>query len=97
MSGGNTFVFAKITPKPGHLELVKNGLMEILEPTRNEEGCLQFELHVSECGGLICIYEEWTSKVALGNHHQEVHTKKAAQKIGEALAAPTEVTVMKKV
>jgi len=96
MSDSNTFVFAKITPKKEHFEQAKDELLGILEATRNEDGCIQFDLFMSDCGRYIHIFEEWQSKAALDNHHQEEHTQLVAQKFEHWLAAPTEVTLMEK-
>lgn len=96
MSKNNPFVFAKIKPKDEFFESAKNELLGMLEATRNEAGCIQFDLFTSDCGRYICLYEEWETEAALNNHHQEEHTKLVAQKFEHWLAAPTEVTLMKK-
>ncbi|UIP29877.1 putative quinol monooxygenase [Photobacterium sp. TLY01] len=90
------FVIAKITPKTEYFEQAKGELLGMLEATRNEVGCIQFELHESDCGRYIYLYEEWKNKAALENHHQEQHTQSVAQKFENWLAAPTEVAFMTK-
>ncbi|WP_217475244.1 putative quinol monooxygenase [Stutzerimonas stutzeri] len=96
MSVDKPCIFAKITPKAEFFESAKNELLGMLGATRNEAGCIQFELHCSECKSYIYLYEEWESKAALENHHQEGHTQLVAQKFKDWLAAPTEVTFMNK-
>ncbi|GAB6260843.1 antibiotic biosynthesis monooxygenase [Photobacterium sp. CCB-ST2H9] len=96
MSTENTFVFAKITPHETFFESAKRALLGMLDATRQEPGCIRFDIHTSECGRYIYLYEEWISKNALENHHQEAHTQAVAQKFTQWLAAPTEVSRMKK-
>ena len=38
-------IVARIEAKSDQIELVKNALIKLIEPTRNEEGCLQYDLH----------------------------------------------------
>ena len=96
MEKSNVCVFAKINPKSEFFESSKNELMGMLEATRNETGCLQFDLHISECGRYIFLYEEWGNKASLENHHLEKHTKSVASKLENWLVAPNEVTIMHK-
>lgn len=38
-------VIAKVTATPDQIEAVKTGLLTVIEPTRQEEGCLSYDLH----------------------------------------------------
>ncbi|CAK1835725.1 ABM domain-containing protein [Vibrio crassostreae] len=96
MSDKHLFVMAKITPKQEYFESAKTELLGMLEATRSELGCIQFELHASECGCYIYLYEEWKNKVDLHSHHQESYTQDVAKKFEDWLAAPTEVSLMNK-
>ncbi len=96
MDNINIFVFATISPKSEYVRAAKNELIKMLPVTRDEKGCIQFEIHESENGNLIHLYEEWTSKNALENHHHEPHTKRVAKKFEDWLSAPTTVSIMKK-
>src|SRR5689334_15311839 len=40
-------VVAELVAKPGMEEDLRRELMKIVEPTRNEDGCIQYDLHVS--------------------------------------------------
>lgn len=92
----NIFVFATIRPKGEHAHAAQNALLGMQPETLNEKGCVQFEIHESEDGTLIHLYEEWTSKEALNKHHQEPHTKKVAKDFESWLSGPTTVSIMKK-
>ncbi|KJY83986.1 hypothetical protein TW81_06590 [Vibrio galatheae] len=96
MSNDHLFVMAKITPHIEYFECAKNELFGMLSATRDEVGCIQFELHVSECGRYIYLYEEWVNQKALENHHQEKHTQAVANKLKDWLAVPTQVSRMSK-
>lgn len=42
------YLLAEIQAKPGKEQIVKQALLQLLEPTRQEEGCQQYELFVDE-------------------------------------------------
>jgi len=38
-------IVARITAKEGHRDLVKEELLKLIEVTRQEEGCINYDLH----------------------------------------------------
>ena len=76
MSKPYVTVVAEITAKPGCEEELKNVLLSVVEPVRKEEGCIQYDLHVSnnEPGKFVFI-ENWESPEALAKHGQAEHMK----------------------
>ncbi len=70
------YVLAEIQAKPGKAELVKQALLQILEPTRQEEGCQQYELFADEkVEGLFLMQEKWTTEQALEGHNNTAHLR----------------------
>lgn len=64
------------TIKDEHMDYVKQQLLNILEPTRKEDGCLLYELHQDlECKNTLIFYEVWASKEDWMAHDQSPHIK----------------------
>ncbi|MGH9778749.1 MAG: putative quinol monooxygenase, partial [Candidatus Acidiferrales bacterium] len=56
-------VVARIKAKPGQEARVREELHKLLAPTRAEQGCLNFDMHVStENPGEFLFYENWTTE-----------------------------------
>ena len=70
-------VVAHITPKPGKGEELKAVLLALIAPTRNEEGCISYELYKDIESGHFTFIEEWTSGAALDEHFETEHIKTA--------------------
>jgi quinol monooxygenase YgiN len=59
---------------PGKEEALRQELLRLIEPTRREEGCLQYDLHVAmDNPGRFVFYENWTSRAALDKHLGSKH------------------------
>ena len=62
-------VVAEITAKPGSIEEVKAELQKLIDPTREENGCINYELHQSiENAATFIFHESWTSEEHLNVH-----------------------------
>jgi quinol monooxygenase YgiN len=62
-------VAAKMTAKSGKADALRATLMGLIEPTRAEAGCIQYDLHEEEGNpGSFLFFEKWTSKQALDEH-----------------------------
>jgi quinol monooxygenase YgiN len=62
-------VVAEVKAKPGKEDALRARLLGLIEPTRAEEGCIQYNLHeaAGEPGRLL-FYEIWRSKPDLDQH-----------------------------
>ncbi len=67
-------VVAIIDAKPEYVTVVENALRDMLEPTRAEQGCLQYELNrdLDNPTRMIMI-ERWTNEAALERHTTTPH------------------------
>lgn len=80
--------------KPGMESLLKQDLLRLVVETRQEEGCLNYDLHQSSDDPTkFLFYENWTSKAHLDRHAQSAHIQSFRARAGELLAAPTEITL----
>ncbi|HBC3446436.1 TPA: antibiotic biosynthesis monooxygenase [Vibrio parahaemolyticus] len=65
---------AEVKAYPDSKDQVVNLLAGLLEPTRQEEGCCQYELYLDEkVDGLFMFQEIWASQEALDKHLQSPH------------------------
>lgn len=68
------YIVAQITAVAGEEARLRRELEKLIAPTRLEEGCLQYDLHVdNENPGFFVFYENWTSDDALSAHSQSAH------------------------
>ena len=85
-------VVAEIVAKPGKEDEVRRHLLGFIEPTRKEEGCVQYDLHVStENPGHFIFFENWTSREMLDKHSQSAHIQAFRPLKEELLAHPTRI------
>lgn len=69
-------IVAKITSKPGNEEIVQSELQKLIEPTRKESGCVQYDLHRSiENRRIFLFYENWQTKSEWNAHMESRHLK----------------------
>jgi len=69
-------IVARIQAKADKLELVKAALLKLIEPTRAEEGCLQYDLHQDNVNPEIFVfYENWASRELWQTHMNNDHLK----------------------
>ena len=79
-------VIARITAKPGTEDRVKSVISSLVEPTRQEAGCLHYELlQNSQDPSEFVLIEEWEDRAALDSHTAASHTKKAEAEVEDFL------------
>lgn len=85
-------VVAEIVAKPGKEDEVRKHLLGFVEPTRKEEGCVQYDLHVcNDEPGRFLFYEHWTSGEMLDKHSASKHIQAFRAIAGDLLAQPTRI------
>lgn len=76
MSERSLTIIARFLVKPEKLELVKSSLLSIIEPTRAEEGCIQYDLHQdNENPNIFLFFELWENRELWQNHINNTHIK----------------------
>ena len=61
-------LYGFLTPKPGHADELRKLLMDLVEPSREHKGNLQYHLHEQEDGRFF-LYEIWRSQDDLDRHN----------------------------
>jgi quinol monooxygenase YgiN len=69
-------IVAHITAKPNKIDFVKAQLEKLIDITRSEEGCLQYDLHQdNENPAHFMLYENWESRELWRAHMNSPHLK----------------------
>ncbi|MCL6294542.1 putative quinol monooxygenase [Jejuia spongiicola] len=67
-------IIAKILVKPEKLELVKKELLKLIDLTKAEEGCINYDLHQdNQDKNLFLFYENWESRALWQMHMNSKH------------------------
>ncbi len=91
-------VIAKIKSKPEKMEETKAVLEGLIAPTREENGCVQYDMHQDSAdSSLFFFYENWESKEHLDKHLQMPYLKDFFSKEASLLSQPVELHLMTKV
>lgn len=91
-------VLAIIKAKPGMQTQVEQALKELIEPTRAEQGCINYDLHVlSEDSTGFMFYENWQSKQDLDKHLAMPYIEKFLSKTEELLAEPVAISLYQRI
>ncbi len=70
----NLVIIAKITAAEGQSEPAKAALLELVEPTRKEAGCIQYDFHQDlKNPHLFYAYEQWETAAHLEAHGKSEH------------------------
>ena len=80
-------IIAHIEAKEGELELVKKEVLALVEPTKKEQGCLQYKLHQDHENPKLFIFtEEWESHDLWSKHMDSTHLQYFIKVTNGALA-----------
>jgi len=97
MTNQKITIIARILAKAGKGELVKTELLKLIETTRAEKGCINYDLHQdNENEDLFLFYENWENRELWQIHMQSEHLaefKKATDGAVEELVI-NEMTVI---
>lgn len=79
-------VIATLIAKPGQQDTLEKLLREILEPTRVEPGCEQYDLHQDlQHPETFYMLERWSDESALADHDQSAHIQNFRAKAGDVI------------
>ena len=85
-------VVAIIKAKPEGVDVVRDALRKLVPPTRDETGCISYDLYESatEAGTFITV-ETWKAQSDLDAHMQSEHIAATFAAAGQALAGAPEI------
>ncbi len=94
----NVTLIALFQAKPGQEIELRNALTGLVAPTRQEAGCLNYDLHVSpEDPAKFLFHENWTSKALLDAHLQSAHIKALLPRVEDLCVASPEITLWEQI
>lgn len=72
----NLTIIACIESKPEKIDFIKTEVLRLIEPTRKENGCIQYDLHQdNEKPEIFIVYENWDSLELWQKHMESNHLK----------------------
>ena len=87
------FIFARFHARPGKEGTVVKTLLEVLEPTRQEAGCLNIHAFQSKRDPqLFYIHSRWKDEAAFDYHADLPHTLRFVEGIVPLIDHPLDVT-----
>ena len=89
---GRVHVLALFTAAPGKEDELERILLQLIEPTRREAGCIRYDL-VRGMGRSadLAFIEEWESKEALDAHSKTEHVRRVQAEAAPLTGAPTSI------
>jgi quinol monooxygenase YgiN len=85
-------VVATFKAKTGMEEDAKNAILALIEPTRSEAGCINYDLHQShDDPSVLMLYENWVSKKDLDEHLAMPYLKDLLGKADDLFTEPVDI------
>ena len=85
-------VIAYITAKAGNQQQVRDALLDLVAHTRNERGCVNYDLHQSQENATeFAIYENWEKASDLDPHAKSAHVQEFTRIAGHLLERPAQI------
>jgi quinol monooxygenase YgiN len=98
MSEKAVTVVARFQARPGKEADLRAALLGLVRLTRQELGCMNYDLHQSpEEPAKLLFYENWTSKAALDAHLQSAHVKALLLRLDDLCTGFPEIKVWERV
>ncbi len=89
-------VVAKNYPKEGCLEEILDICKELVKLTREEDGCIAYELFQDvKDPSIIAFIETWESEEALGRHLQSEHFQRLVPPMKALMIKPGDMNIFK--
>lgn len=98
MNATSLTVVALLKAKAGKESTLRQELLALIPTTRQEPGCLNYDLHqATDNPASFMFHENWTSKQHLDDHLARPHLQAFLAKAGDLLAEPPQITLWEKI
>lgn len=85
-------IVARFVARPDSTEALRSILMDVVEPTRKEPGCIHYALINNRVDPAEFLFvEEWANQEAINAHMKAPHLKELVMSTKALLATPLEV------
>jgi quinol monooxygenase YgiN len=89
-------VVAQVVAKEGKESELKEMLLSLIEPSRSDEGCINYDLHQSTNDTtMFMFHENWVSEELLEKHLATPHLQEFIKQSEDLLAKPLDVSLWK--
>ncbi len=94
MNAKSLTVVALVKAQPGKETEVRKELLSLVEPSRKDAGCLNYDLHQAvDDPTRFMFHENWTSKADLDRHLQKPGLQAVLARVGRMVAEPPQITL----
>lgn len=91
-------LFARLKVKAGKVEAARSAALAIVEESRSEAGCINYDIHQSiEDETLFFWHETWVSKAALDQHFATPFFGEFFKIVEEVVAEPPQINLTRKI
>ena len=92
MAGNSIRIVAKVVANPDSVDQVCSILSDLVEPTRQESGCISYELlHNRTDPTDFTFVEEWATDAAIDAHLTTKHISDALKKLAGLISAEPDI------
>ena len=94
MSDEKIVLIARLKVKADKIEAARSAALAIVEPSRKETGCINYDIHQSiEDETVFFWHETWINKVALDEHFATPFFQEFFAIVGEVAAEPPQINL----
>lgn len=98
MSEENVVLIARLKVKKESVETAKKAALAIVEDSRAEDGCINYDFHQAIDDETIFIWHEtWANEAAIKAHGKTKHFVAFSEQIKDLIETPLEITLTKMV
>jgi quinol monooxygenase YgiN len=84
--------------RPGKEAELRKTLLGLIPPTRKEDGCINYDLHVApDDPSKFLFYENWTTQAHLDRHAETPHIQNLVARTDELCAEPLKLNFWEKI
>lgn len=96
MGNENIVLIARLKVKADKIEQAKSAAMAIVEPSRKEAGCINYDIHQSiEDETIFFWHETWINKAAIDEHFATPFFQEFFKVVEEVAAEPPQINLTK--
>jgi quinol monooxygenase YgiN len=94
MSDEKIVLIARLKVKDDKIDEARSAALKIVEPSRRETGCLNYDIHQSiEDDSVFFWHETWANKAALDEHFATPFFQEFFAVVGEVAAEPPQINL----
>lgn len=98
MTNENIVLIARLKVKKDSVEEARRAALSIIEDSRHEAGCLNYDFHQAINDETIFIWHEtWANEEAIQIHGKSNHFKKFSEEVKDLTDEPLQITLTKMV